>query len=370
MKNGKVGIGFVGVGVISDIYLTNITSMFHEIEVVGVCDLIREKAERGAAKYGVKKIYKDMYELFADDEVDIVLNITRPYEHYEVTKAALMAGKHVYSEKPLSPDLSEGIELVNLAKEKGLFLGGAPDTFMGAGIQTARKVIDDGFIGKVIGGRAMFSSHGPEDWHPDCEFVYKYGGGPMFDMGPYYVTALVNLLGRAETVSGYTKTTFPERPMLCGPKFGNMMDVSVPTYVMGEVGFECGAVVSVFTTFDVFNTVSAMIELYGTEGSIRVPDPNTFGGKVEVLRGRSEEYLEIPLLFDYPDNSRALGLADMAKAVQTGRMHRANYMQQLHVLEVMSSFEKSSNEGRRITLTTPYERQKPMDATKLTGYLD
>ena len=370
MKDGKVGIGVVGVGCISDIYLNNITNMFHEIEVIGVCDLIRERAEAGAEKYGIRKIYKDMYELFADPEVDIVLNITRPYEHYEVTKAALMAGKNVYSEKSLSPSFEEGKELVELAKEKGLMLGGAPDTFMGAGIQTARKLIDDGFIGDVVGGRAMFCSHGPENWHPDGEFVYKYGGGPMLDMGPYYVTALVNLLGKAESVTGCVKTSFPQRPMLCGPKYGQMIDVEVPTYVMGEVTFENGALVSVFTTFDVYHNVNAQLEIYGTEGSIRVPDPNNFGGKVKVMRGRVCEYFEIPLLFNYTENCRALGLADMAKSLTSGRMHRANYAQQLHVLEIMSSFEKSSKEGRRITLETPYERQAPMDCTVLPGYLD
>ena len=186
-------IGFVGVGAISGIYLENITNRFKDIEIIGVCDLIRERAENAVKKYNIPKLYNDMYELFADPEVDVVLNITRPYEHYEVTKAALLAGKHVYSEKPLAVDMDEADELVALAKEKGLHLGGAPDTFMGAGIQTCRKLIDDGVIGDVVGANVAMICHGHESWHPDPEFYYKFGGGPMLDMGPYYVTALINL---------------------------------------------------------------------------------------------------------------------------------------------------------------------------------
>ncbi|MBQ4353774.1 MAG: Gfo/Idh/MocA family oxidoreductase, partial [Clostridia bacterium] len=182
----KIKIGFVGVGAISGIYLENITNMFKEIEIIGVCDLIRERAENAVKKYNIPKLYNDMYELFADPEVDIVLNITRPYEHYEVTKATLNAGKHVYCEKPLGASLEEGKELVALAKEKGLLLGGAPDTYLGAGIQTCRKIIEDGVIGDIVGCGGWLVCHGHESWHPDPEFYYKYGGGPMFDMGPYY----------------------------------------------------------------------------------------------------------------------------------------------------------------------------------------
>ena len=201
----KVGIGFVGCGAISGIYLQNITNLFKEIEIVGVCDLIRERAENAVKNYNIPKLYNDMYELFADPDVDIVLNITRPYEHYEVTKAALNAGKHVYSEKPLAASLAEGKELVALAKEKGLMLGGAPDTYLGAGIQTCRKLIDEGKIGEPIGCAGFMICHGHETWHPDPEFYYKYGGGPMMDMGPYYLTAMINLVGSVESVSAMTK---------------------------------------------------------------------------------------------------------------------------------------------------------------------
>ncbi|MBC7960967.1 MAG: Gfo/Idh/MocA family oxidoreductase, partial [Vallitaleaceae bacterium] len=204
----KIKVAMIGVGAISGIYLDNITKIFKEIELIGVCDLIRERAEKAQEAYHIPKIYDTMADAFADGEVDLILNLTRPYEHYEVTKAALEAGKHVYSEKPLGATLAEGESLIALAEKQQLLIGGAPDTFMGAGIQTCRKLIDDGFIGKPIGAAAFMVCHGHETWHPDPEFYYKHGGGPMLDMGPYYVTALVNLLGGVSGVTGVVKSTF------------------------------------------------------------------------------------------------------------------------------------------------------------------
>ena len=179
-----MNVGMVGVGCISRIYLKNLFEVFGELRLVAVCDLIRERAEKAQAEYNIPKLYDTMEELFADPEIDVVLNLTRPYQHYAVSKAALLAGKHVYSEKPLGADLAEGEELVALAKERGLIIGGAPDTFMGAGIQTCRELIDKGVIGEVFGGRCVMASHGVETWHPDPDFYYQRGGGPLFDMGP------------------------------------------------------------------------------------------------------------------------------------------------------------------------------------------
>ena len=202
-----VKVAMIGVGAISGIYLQNIVHTFREVELYGLCDLIPERAQKGlayvkeqqeqGANVTTPKIYDTMYQAFEDPEVEVVLNLTRPYEHYEVTKQALLHGKHVFSEKPLAVDMEEAGELMALAAEKGLLMGGAPDTFMGAGIQTARKLIDSGMIGDVIGANCAMVCHGHETWHPDPEFYYKRGGGPMMDMGPYYVTALVQLLGEA-----------------------------------------------------------------------------------------------------------------------------------------------------------------------------
>ncbi|MBP1754376.1 MAG: oxidoreductase [Firmicutes bacterium] len=366
----KVKVAMIGVGAISGIYLENITKLFQELELIGVCDLVRERAEQAQEKYQIQKLYETMNDAFADPEVDMILNLTRPYEHYEVTKAALMAGKHVYSEKPLGASFEEGKKLVALAEEKKLMLGGAPDTFLGSGIQTCRRLIDDGYIGEPIGAAAFMICHGHETWHPDPEFYYKYGGGPMLDMGPYYVTALVNLLGGVSGVTGVTKTSFPTRTITSQPKNGTIVDVDVPTYITGTLSFDNGAIGTIFTTFDVYYKQQARFEIYGTKGTLIVPDPNTFGGPIQLLRPEDGDYKEMPLLFDYKENSRGLGLADMAKALQTGRDYRANYHLTEHVLEILTSFEKSSKKGCYLPLETHYERTLPMMNNPIHGILD
>ena len=352
-------IGFVGCGNISGIYLSNIGNMFKNIEIAGICDLVPEKAQKQAEKFGIKKIYKDMYELFADPEVDIVLNITRPYEHYAVTKAALLAGKHVYSEKPLGITMEEGLELVALAEEKGLCLGGAPDTFMGAGIQTVRRLIDEGTIGKIVGANAHMLGRGPEGWHPDPEFFYKKGGGPMLDMGPYYVTCLVNLLGQAESVTAFGRISFPERVIGSAPHKGEIIEVEVDT-------FTTGAVASLTVSFDTYAERHSFIEIFGENGSILVPDPNFFGGPVKLLTP-GKDYEEVPIDPGFSENSRALGLSDMADAIENGRFHRANYKQQLHVLEIMSAYTKSSRENAPVKIESRFERQPAVDPDKICG---
>ena len=394
-----MNIAMIGVGAISGIYLENITKTFREIRLVGVCDLIPERAEAGVEKVRnmieagadavVPKMYRDMHEAFADPSVELVLNLTRPYEHYAVTHAALSAGKHVYSEKPLAVDMEEAAELVRLASERRLCLGGAPDTFMGAGIQTCRKLIDDGVIGEVVGANVSMICHGHETWHPDPAFYYKRGGGPMLDMGPYYVTALVQLLGEAKGVSALTKKSFSERLITSAPHYGEKITVDVDTYLAGNILFSSGAIASVFTTFDVHYTNQARFEVYGTKGTLVVPDPNTFGGPILLYRPEDAApapafdpgyrkividpypgFKEIPLMFDYQVNSRALGLADMAKALETGRPWRANAEQQLHVLDILTAFEKASRQGSFYALTTRYHRSAPMENNPMHGVLD
>ena len=212
-------MAIIGVGDISGMYLKNITGTFDNLEVAGVCDLIPERARRAVEKYPqIPKIYGDMYEAFADPEVDIVLNITRAYQHYDVTRAALLAGKNVYSEKPLATTLEQGVELIRIAREKGLMLGGAPDTFLGAGIQTCKQIIDAGFIGRPLAATAFMMSHGVETWHPDPEFFYKPGAGPMLDMGPYYTTALIYLLGPVDSLCAMTQQSCETRVATCKEK--------------------------------------------------------------------------------------------------------------------------------------------------------
>ena len=363
-------IGIVGIGDISGIYLKNITETFKELEIAAVCDLIKERALNAQEKYGIPKVYDTMYELFADESIELVLNLTRPYEHFAVSKAALEAGKHVYSEKPLGASLEEGRQLVALAEQKGLMIGGAPDTFMGAGIQKCRQLIDEGAIGDIVGAAGFMICRGHETWHHDPEFYYKYGGGPMMDMGPYYITALINLLGGIKSVTGIAKTSFSQRLITSQPFAGKVIDVDVPTHITGVMGFASGAVGTLTTTFDVYRSDCSDIEIYGSKGTLFVPDPNCFNGKIRLYDGETKEEKEIESEFDYGENSRALGLADMAKALKTGRKPRTSYNQTFHVLEVMTAFTESSKLGRKVEITSFYDRQPPVDPKCEHGILD
>ncbi len=363
-------IGIVGIGDISGIYLKNITETFKELNIVAVCDLIKERALNAQEKYNIPKVYDTMEELFADESITLVLNLTRPYEHFAVSKGALLAGKHVYSEKPLGASLEEGLELVRLAEEKGLMLGGAPDTFMGASIQTCRKFIDDGNLGEVIGASGAMIGHGPESWHHDPEFFYKYGGGPMMDMGPYYVTALINLMGGVRKVTGVAQTSFKQRTATCKEHYGEIIDVEVPTFLTGVLHFESGAIATLTTTFDVYKSNSRNIEIYGSKGTLFVPDPNCFGNPITFYDGETNETKEIPVCFDYTENSRGLGFADIAKAIETGRRPRTSYKQTLHVLEVMEAFRKSSDKGGAVEIKSEFVREKPMKQNNVHGILD
>ena len=365
-----VKVAMIGCGSISGIYLTNITKVFKELELVGVCDQIPERAEKAQKEYNVPKIYPTMYDAFADPEVEVVLNLTRPYQHFDVSKAALEAGKHVYSEKPLGADFEEGKKLVALAKEKGLMLGGAPDTYLGAGIQTCRELIDNGAIGKPIGAACFMICHGHESWHPDPEFYYKRGGGPMMDMGPYYVTALINLLGGIKSVTGVTKTFFPKRLITSEPHCGEIIDVECPTHLTGMLEFDSGAVGTIITTFDVHYNSQARFEVYGTEGTMMVPDPNGFGGPIQIYRPEDGEWKEMPLTFDYKENSRGIGLADMACSLRTGSPFRSSWEQTFHVLEVLTSFEKSSESHAAYQMETHYDQRPPIKRHPIHGVLD
>jgi len=366
-----LNVGMVGVGAISGIYLKNLTETFREVRLVAVCDLIRERAQKAYETYQIPKIYDTMEELFADPEIDIVLNLTRPYQHYAVSKAALEAGKHVFTEKPLATTLEDGMELVQLAQAKGLRIGGAPDTFMGAGIQTCRKILDSGILGEPLMAFGAMMGHGMETWHPDPEFYYKPGGGPMMDMGPYYVTALVNLLGEVDALYGSVKRGFDTRTITSASHFGDTIDVEVPTTYNGVLEFSNGVHASLITTFDVYAAAEMPnLEIYCTEGTLVVPDPNLFRGPVLIRHGREKGAKEVPLMFGYSENSRALGLADMAKAIETGRNGRASAQQVLHVLEILTGFEKSAKLGQKLKLQTSYHREAPMVNSPVPGVLD
>lgn len=363
-------VAFIGVGNISGIYLDNITGLFSGLEIAGVCDLVPERAQKAQQKYGLPRVYEDMFEAFLDPQVDIILNLTRPEQHFEVSRLALEHGKHVYTEKPLGISIEEGKALVSLAQERGLYLGGAPDTFLGAGLQSVRKYLDAGLIGQPLGATASMISNGPEGWHPDPACFYQRGGGPMLDMGPYYITALVSLLGPVSRLVAAGRRSFPQRLITSQPLAGTNIQVEADTYVAGTMQFASGAIGTIFTTFDVHYPSQARLEIYGSEGTLILPDPNFFGGPIQIFRPETGKLDELPLLFDYADNSRGLGLADMARAIQTGRDARAGLHQVHHVLEVLTGFERSTQSGGWLDIQAPYERPQPMKKAALLGHLD
>ncbi|MDR0443612.1 MAG: Gfo/Idh/MocA family oxidoreductase [Treponema sp.] len=339
-------IGIAGIGNISGIYLENLSGMFGKrVKLTAVTDVLLDRAEKAAANYGLKP-FESVEEMANSADVDMVLNITPPRNHFETALAVVKAGKHVYNEKPLCTKREDAVELLKTAAEKGVRVGGAPDTFLGAGIQTCRKLLDDGWIGTPVASTAVMMSRGPEHWHPSPEFFYKDGGGPMFDMGPYYLTAMVNLLGAVSKVSGSAKISTPTRTITNKHQYGEKINVEVPTHIAGVLDFTCGAVGTIVTSFDVYSHTLPFIEIYGTEGTLRVPDPNTFGGPVFVRRFHDEEWYKIPLLKSYPDNSRGLGITDMAEAIDANRPHRASAELAFHVLDIMHGIHDASASGR------------------------
>lgn len=361
-------MGLVGCGYISGIYLEN-SRVFKGFDVVACADLLIDRAEARAEEFGVPKACSTE-ELMSDPEIEMVLNFTTPDGHHEVAKQAIEAGKSVYNEKPLSIDLADGKELVDLARENRVLLGGAPDTFLGGGIQTCRKLIDDGRIGKPVAVTAFMTCPGHESWHPDPAFYYKKGGGPMFDMGPYYLTALVNLVGPINQVKASAKITFDERTITSEPRNGTKIKVEVPTHVAGIMDFQDGATGVIITSFDVWGAQLPHIEVYGTQGSLSVPDPNTFGGPVQVYLPEDKEWKDVPLTHGYTSNSRGLGVADMANALRSGRPHRANGDLTYHVLEAMHAFHEASDSEKTVKMLSTVDRPAPLPLGLLKGSLD
>ncbi len=355
----KVKIGVIGCGNISSIYFENLTKVFVNTEVYACSSLNGKSARAAAEKYGIPHVLTTK-ELLENEEIQIILNLTVPKMHFEICKNSLLAGKHVYVEKPLALTLKQGNELVELAKERQLMLCCAPDTFLGGGLQTCRKLIDDGIIGMPVAATAFMTCHGHESWHPDPEFYYEEGGGPMFDMGPYYLTALVSLLGEAKTVCGMAKTSFSKRTITSDKKFGKVMDVKVPTHVAGTIEFRNGAIVTMITSFDIWSSTLPRIEIYGTLGTLIVPDPNTFGGPVQLKLAHENEFKEISLTHTYVENSRGIGIADMANCIQTGEKPRVSGELANHVLEIMHAFYVSSRTKQYVDLLSSCNRPKEL----------
>lgn len=342
-------VGIVGCGNISGIYFQNLKA-YDETEVVACADLDETRAQQVAEKHGVQA--RTTEELMSGDDIDLVLNLTVPKAHAEVAIQALQAGKHVYNEKPLTIEREDGRRVLDLAKEKNLRVGCAPDTFLGAGIQTCLELIEQGKIGEPVAAHAFMLCHGHESWHPSPEFYYEHGGGPMLDMGPYYLTALVTLMGPVRRVTGSTRVTFPQRTITSEPKKGKVIEVETPTHIAGIMDFASGAIGEITTSFDVWHSKMPYITIYGSEGTMLVPDPNGFGGEILVRGKASPDWESIPLTKPFAENSRGLGVRDIALAIAENRPHKASGDLAYHVLDVMHAFNDSSEQGSHITITS------------------
>ena len=358
-RSGPASVGIVGTGNISDHYL-RIGQGFDNFHFAAVADLDPARAAAKAESFGVRAL--SVAELLADDSIEVVVNLTVPAAHAAVSRTALEAGKHVYSEKPLATDREDGRALVALAEQRGLRLGCAPDTFLGAGLQTAREVIDAGIIGAPIGATAFMMSSGPERWHPDPAFFFAPGAGPLYDMGPYYLTALINLFGPFARLTGSAVSGRETRTILSEPRKGQAISVGTPTHVSAQLEFVSGATATLVTSFDSPASELPRCEVYGTEATLSLPDPNTFGGPLRLRRADGKEWETLPVSRPYADNSRGLGLAEMIDAAAAGRPHRTNGEMAFHVLEIMESIHVASARGGHIQMTSRCDRPAPLPA--------
>ena len=360
-----VRIGLIGCGTISPAYL-RAAATFRVLEFVACADLDPEAAKRTQARFGVPAV--SVPDLLARDDIEAVLNLTIPAAHVEVNLAAIEAGKHAYCEKPFGLDVAEGRRVLAAADAAGVRVGCAPDTFLGGGHQTVRHLIDQGALGRPVAGTAFMMGRGPESWHPNPAFYYQPGGGPLFDMGPYYLTALVHALGPVRRVAAITGRGRNERVISSEPFAGERIDVRVDTHVAGTLAFAGGAVVTVVMSFDVRKHSNRYIEIHGTDASLSAPDPNHFGGTVRVAEGRDWE--ERALTHGYTANMRSIGLADMCVGIRTGRPHRCDGRLAQHVLEVMAAFGQSSASGRHVDIESSPERPAPLPTGLTDGALD
>ncbi len=364
-----LGVGIIGCGNISAAYL-RLSPLFSGYEVRKVADLDMQAARARAAAFEVEAV--SVEDLLSAPDIDLIVNLTVPAAHFAVTKRILEAGKHTYSEKPLVLTVDEGMELQRIAGARGLRVGSAPDTFLGGAHQLARATLDEGRIGRVVAGSCHVMSHGMEHWHPNPTFFYQTGAGPVLDVGPYYIANLVQLLGPVRRVAALATLASRTRLIASEPRRGETIEVGTPTNVHALLDFEQGATITFSASWDVWKHRHPAMELYGTDGSLFLPDPNFFGGIVEIADSEGQVRT-----LDHPDhpfsvtneeaeegaraNYRAAGLADMVQAIREGRDHRCSLELALHVVEALTSILRSGEEGRFIELTTRCARPAPLD---------
>ncbi|MHA7303774.1 Gfo/Idh/MocA family protein [Arthrobacter sp. TMN-49] len=358
-KTGPVGVAVIGAGNISKQYLDNLTT-FPDVKVLVVADLFEDAAAARAAEYGID-ISGGVDVALTHPDVEIVVNLTIPAAHVEVASAAVKAGKHVWTEKPFSLDRDSGLGLLKEAQAAGMRLGCAPDTFLGAGLQTARRLIDAGAIGTPLTALTMFQSPGPESWHPNPAFLFQEGAGPLFDMAPYYLTALVQTFGPIAKVAAVGSTAFPTRTIGSGPKEGEVFDVEVPTHVSAMVQFASGASSHSVFSFESPKPRMGFVEITGTEGTISLPDPNNFDGEIQLCKRGEDEWTTIQA--EGPAQGRGMGVLDMARSLRAGVPHRVPGELAYHVLDAMVSVAESVDSGEFVTVhsTAPVAPALPVD---------
>jgi predicted dehydrogenase len=359
-SSSPLRVGIIGCGNISNAYFKGLKPFPHLAEVVACADIDVQRAKAKAAEHSVDRGCS-VPELLADSGVDLVLNLTIPGAHAAVNREALQAGKHSYCEKPFALTYKDGLKTLQEAQKRKLRVGCAPDTVLGQGIQTCRRLIDEGAIGKPIAATANMLGHGPESWHPNPEFYYQLGGGPLFDMGPYYITSLITMLGPVKSVSALARISFKERLITSKPFYGKKVKVETPTHLCAAVEFVKGAIGTVSMSFDVWSHGAPLLEIYGTEGSLQCPDPNGFGGEphVRIWTPKKDKWEDVPV--NQPaEIGRGLGVIDLADALRTGRQHRMNGELGLHVVEVMESFHTSSDSGKRKDLKSTCKQPAAM----------
>lgn len=357
---GQLTIGIVGCGKISGAYLKTFQRL-ENVRVVAAADLDPARAARVEEEYPEVSA-RTVDELLSDPQIDLVLNLTVPAAHAEVAQRALRSGKHVYGEKPLAATLADADQVLALAASQGLRVGCAPDTVLGTGIQTARQALDSGVVGAPIAATAVMTGPGPEPWHPDPEFLFQPGGGPLLDMGPYYLSALVHLLGPVRGVSGAGTRGRSSRTIGSGPRAGTVFPVLVDTHVTGVLEHESGALSTLVMSFDVHASRMPKMEVYGTEGSLSVPDPNRFDGTVEVWQREEPEWRALPPSAGYAGAGRGFGVADLAAALGMGVPHRASAEVARHVLDVMESLLEAARTHTAIPVQSRCERPVPVPA--------
>lgn len=357
------GIGVIGCGTICDQYLSNL-KVFPGVAVLACADVVESKARATAKRHGIPRAVSSA-NILSDPDVEIILNLTVPNAHADVTLAAIRSGKHVYSEKPLATDRSAGLAIMEAARQHGVRIDCAPDTFLGGGLQTCRRLIDNGAIGRPIVATAFMVSHGPENWHPDPAFFYESGGGPMFDMGPYYLSALINLIGPIRRVSGALGSAFSERTVTSASRSGDVVPVEVPTHVTALLEFSNGAIGTVITSFDIWGSDLPKIEIHGTEGSISGPDPNKFSGPVRIRHKNDAGWQQVPL--SHAEGARGLGVAELAASLRTQQRSPTDAELAFHVLDVMVALHESAELGRHINLESTCHRPGAIPAELVEG---